>query len=209
MSDDDSQSDAQGLRTLYVYPSERRRPFVVALMAGMCFLLGGLGLRLVGKLLLRADARETLTEAMSLLGMVPYAVFGALLLVHVLQIVVGVGLWTGSRWGWWLGFFYFAHRALQKLLSFAFAIFASSPLVDVPLVANEFSASINSWAIIEFVSCIAWLGYLLLPEAVVYFRVAQINQWKALGMAAVASVVYSGLFLAALMPWRMFAEQGP
>lgn len=93
-------------------PLRRRatRPVGVSILA-MLHLVGGVGLAVV--LVALVVNRQAIGEPLQMLGMPPALLIIGVLFLAVLTIASGVGMWMGTKWGWWLAAFYYLYGVVR------------------------------------------------------------------------------------------------
>jgi len=67
-------------------------------------------------------------QSLTTMGSTGIYAFIMIAILSVLQLVAGIGMWTGKKWGWWLG-------ALYLFLAVARAI---DSLIAIPFVMKQF-----------------------------------------------------------------------
>ncbi len=88
----------------------RRRPIGIWILSGLHLLVGlaflSLPIIVIGMWLLNIPQAGGVKEP-------EWLIVGLLCGVSALAIVTGIGLWRGSRWGWWLAAFYYVSSAFS------------------------------------------------------------------------------------------------
>lgn len=69
---------------------------------------------------------ETL-EKINILGLPPSLLIIAIFFVLVLALASGIGMWTGKKWGWFLGSFYYMYSIVRN----------STALITIPMMINS------------------------------------------------------------------------
>ena len=84
-----------------------KRPVGVSILA-VLHVMGGVGL-----LAVQVAYRRGLGDAAAELGFSQLHLLFSVVLLGVLGVVSGLGMWLGRRWGWWLAVFSYAYAVLR------------------------------------------------------------------------------------------------
>ncbi|MFZ3172454.1 MAG: hypothetical protein WA118_10815 [Carboxydocellales bacterium] len=85
-----------------------QRPTGISILAAFNF-LGGIGL-----LIVQAIYGSSFGEVSEGIGISSWILIISLLFLAITGILSGVGMWKGSKWGWWLGSFYYGYGILRN-----------------------------------------------------------------------------------------------
>lgn len=102
------------------------RPLGVSILSILHF-IGGVGLLLLIPLML--SQFDGLKQEGQGAGISAFANLLGTAFIAVLSLATGVGLWKGTRWGWWVGAFYYAYAIARNL----------SALIMTSDMADEFA----------------------------------------------------------------------
>jgi hypothetical protein len=155
-----------------------RRPLGVWLLSGLHLLVGVLFLVmfvLIGWLI--SVGRPTPRD-------VPvWMVFSLFAFVVLLALASGIGLWRGSRWGWWLTGFYYVWAALSAIPEVAFLLWTFEWSIELlaPVLAQK---------LILFAIHVAILFYLFRGTVRGFCRVKSVPALTALTVLGVIALIF-------------------
>lgn len=131
-------------------------------------------------------------EALRTIGVSPLGALLGILLLAIVGLGSGIGMWLGLRWGWWLAAFYYVHAILRSL----------SALGNLAAMADEFEGRLDLeyhyWkhggriAVYTLI-----LIYFFRPGVLAYFGVDGRSKGRMLAKLITAAVVISVAILLA------------
>ena len=100
------------------------RPVGVSILAVLHFVGGIL---LFGVQFLMFANLNAMEESLRTIGIPPALLIVAVMFLAVLAVASGVGMWIGSKWGWWLAAFYYVYSIFRN----------ASALLTIVAMADE------------------------------------------------------------------------
>ncbi len=153
------------------------RPLAITILAVLNF-IGGVGIILV-QLLYSEQFNSTANEFGFSAGLLQVAIG----FLGVIGVASAIGMWTGKRWGWWLGAFYYCY-AVFRYGNAIFAVFSLSDLLENSsrdltyyISKNAFQLLLNALIVLYFFSkrALAWFKYDVLSKAKAILLLLGIN----------------------------------
>jgi hypothetical protein len=115
---------------------------------------------------------------------------GATLFLLIIALAAGIGMWSGKKWGWWLG----SLDQLNSALSNASAMLIIPHLLDRVGVSSAVLADQISQIGIKAALHSVLLLYLFLGSIIEFFQVGDVAALKRLLILFAAVAVIMGLF---------------
>ena len=161
---------------------EGKRPLLLGLIAAFHLIWGVLGFAAMAyataRLALRGPAAAASATYLMLLL--------ALLLQHLLNLAVFVGIWWRLAWGWRLTVFAYCLPLSFLILGVAGSLAPpAAAAFGFPQMMRTTTVIVTVWLLV----CGLLLAYLFTPRVVEYFRIQEMNRGKALGVLAAAAFV--------------------
>lgn len=156
-----------------------KRPTGISILSVLS-IIGGLGI-----IILQVVYSKNTGDSLSGLDISTTSIIVTLFLYAVLAIVLGVGMWLGKSWAWWLAIFYYAHTVLRH----ANALYLIYNLPDQML---ESSRGLSYYLTKESSRIITngfVFFYLFRNNVVAYFRVESIDKKKAIMKVSSVAII--------------------
>ncbi len=160
----------------------RKRPIGVSILA-VLYIIGGIGV--LGIQLFMGGA---LAQAFNLIGISSISAVISILFLGILGIAAGIGMWSGKKWGWWLGAFYLMYSVERNI----------NALIIIPCLVEQFGTPESG--LVKYY--IKHGGRIILHSLLVlyffksnveaYFQVDNLNAWKRFFKLAGATVIAFG-----------------
>ena len=158
----------------------KERPIGISILS-VLYILGGLAI-LVMQLFLSGAISEGM-ESIGISGL--YSLF-AIGFLGFLGLSAGIGMWTGKRWGWYLGTFYLLYSVARS----------TNAILMIPSLVEQFGApegGVDKYYIkyggrIFFHSLLTL--YFFKGNVVEFFGVGNTNPWKRFGILFGATVFF-------------------
>lgn len=166
----------------------RTRPIGVWILSGLHLLAG---LLFVFAVVMFLQQREMIDQRLMT------GLFGYLVVIAGVMAVValssGVGLWLGTRWGWWIASFYYVWAVLGFVAEFMVMAFRFNLMDAETLVVAVLSK------VIQLVIHALLLAYLLKPNVRAFCRLQSLRVDRAL----IPLVIIAVVLLAASYYWTI------
>jgi tetratricopeptide (TPR) repeat protein len=110
--------------------AKSKRPTGIAILSWLHMGGGAIGAVIVLVLLTAIPDAQKALDALTTIGLPPGLLLCAIIFLLILTCLSGVGMWTGIKWGWFLGSFYYAYsitRNLNALITIPAILGALSP----------------------------------------------------------------------------------
>jgi hypothetical protein len=122
--------------------------------------------------------RGTLVNGLEEIGIPPIVLFVALTFVAVLILASGVGMWLGTKWGWWLASFYYAHTVLRNAFAVLTALATSESIEGTKRTLEYYLIRYGMRLVVSALL----LAYLFKGNVLSFFGLRRISKLKALGV---------------------------
>ncbi|TWT89093.1 hypothetical protein Mal64_25850 [Pseudobythopirellula maris] len=166
-----------------------KRPVGVAILM-VLHLIGGVLLLGMTIFLAVLDPEAEFWQMMQQVGLPQVLLVAGMLLLSLLAIGSGVGMWLGTRWGWWLTAFYYAYSVARN----------ASALLSPGMIAEEFGEPEEGLTKhylkfgVRVVIHALLLAYLFKQNVLAYFGMSGVSKGKSFGALALAVVALFALF---------------
>lgn len=162
------------------------RPAGVSILA-VLHLIGGV-LLLGAQVLLLANF-DRLQEGMYAVGIPPVLlVFGVMLLAGI-ALASGIGMWLGTRWGWWCATFYYVYSIARNANAFLMVSDLSDALEGGTRGPGYYYAKFGGRVVVHFLL----LLYFFKSNVVAYFGMDDVHKGKAVGILIAVTAAVFGL----------------
>lgn len=148
------------------------------------------GVLLIGAQLLFLANLSRVAEELDKIGFHPLLLILGVLLLAGLGLASGIGMWLGTRWGWWCATFYYVYNIAR----------GASAILNVSGFAEELEAGsrgvgyyYTKFALRAFIHLLILL-YFFKSNVVEYFGVEDIHKGKALGVLISVTAAVGALF---------------
>ena len=157
----------------------KNRPVGVTIFA-ILHLIGGVllvGVLLFGLPMLFANL-DRVTQVLDKIG-VPLIVFVAgLLLLAGITLASGIGLWLGTRWGWWCTTFFYVYSIARNANAFLTVSFFADALEGGSRSPEYYYAKFGGRVILHFL----FFLYFFKANVLEYFGMENLHKGKAVGI---------------------------
>jgi hypothetical protein len=192
---DEYEEDARRAMSQYVESRMGKRPVGITLLGTLYVILGFLGaVGCIALLVFRnAPPLQIANAIFAQLGLSSTLLFIWGGVLSLLYLAAGIGLWSGDRWGWWLGGFLQAYGALQS----AAALLAVAGVVQQPAGPAPATQYYIQYGGQTVGSALVFLYYFK-TNVVEYFRLRRQSKLAALAILVAAAVIVLIAWQAAL-----------
>ncbi|EMI47185.1 putative membrane protein [Rhodopirellula sp. SWK7] len=156
-------------------PRPTERPVGVSVLA-VLHILGGLVL--FGVQFLMFARLDSMEESLRAMGIPPVLVIVGVMFLSVLTIASGIGMWMGTRWGWWLAAFYYVYGVLRNA-SALYTVVSMADQLEGTARGPEFYMIKHS---VRIVIQSLLLMYFFKGNVLDYFDLSTLKKGKALGI---------------------------
>ena len=157
----------------------KNRPVGVTIFA-ILHLIGGVllvGVLLFGLPMLFANL-DRVTQVLDKIG-VPLIVFVAgLLLLAGITLASGIGLWLGTRWGWWCTTFFYVYSIARNANAFLTVSFFADALEGGSRSPEYYYAKFGGRVILHFL----FFLYFFKANVLEYFGMQDLRKGRAVGI---------------------------
>ena len=127
----DSPSSITPRPTMQPHRRTTTRPVGVSILA-VLHLIGGIVL--FGAQFLLIANLQAMDESLRSIGIPPVLLIVGVMFLAVLAIASGVGMWMGTKWGWWLAAFYYVYSIFRN----------GSALLTIVVMADQLESGTRS-----------------------------------------------------------------
>ena len=143
-----------------------KKPLLVSVLAVVSILAGLLFVLVIQFLLMM---KEYALERLALYEVSYESFMFSMIATAVLYLAVGIGMWKGTKWGWWLAQFFFVHDILSRL-----PISLSTITATYNISSNIYVNALGSLVDILLI----W--YFFRPEILTYFNMKKVKKIKSI-----------------------------
>lgn len=129
--------------------------------------------------------RAPLFAAILVIQLSLHFLIGVAILLGIINLVCGIGLWFRTRWGWWLEGSLSASNIYLYAFDIVTFLFPNNPWDADGAPSND--NLLTRLPTIAF--CALIIGYLMRGNVLAYFRLTGLGKAKALGLMAIGGVV--------------------
>lgn len=151
------------------------RPMGVSILSAL-LMLSGLML-LVAQITLFATLKG-MEETLNSIGIPPYILLFGVIFLTALTIASGVGMWMGTKWGWWLGSFYYVYSVFRNGSALLSIGMMTEQFEDTSRGVEYYMAKHGSRAVFSFLLFL----YFFKRNVLEYFGMEGLNKSKAIGI---------------------------
>lgn len=90
------------------------RPLGISILAVLHMVIGGLAVFGQVYFVVAVNASPQASNAITI-G--PALLFASQMVMSVIMLASAIGMWTGAKWGWWLGAFNYVHSVFQGIVA--------------------------------------------------------------------------------------------
>ena len=155
--------------------SNIKRPIGISLLAGLHVIGSTIVTVIILLYMPKLQDRPELHTVIELLGIPPTILFITIGLLLALGFLSGIGMWTGKKWGWFIGSFYYAYFIITNI----------NTIIMIPTILESFGGETTRGPSYYYVKyglrlCIRILIYIYFFRANVltYFGLSGIKKWK-------------------------------
>jgi hypothetical protein len=165
------------------YMAARDRPIGITLLSILA-LIGGIGMVALiafgAFFLIRGDDRaKEMVEAMATIGLPLPLVAGGVVFLAILAIASGIGMLSGTKWGWYLGSFWYAYAIIRNLSALATVYGLSHAMPPDELASSSRTPGYyyTKYAIRLLISFLLYV-YFFKANVREYFGLTGASRWK-------------------------------
>jgi hypothetical protein len=151
------------------------------------YLVGGAGVVIL--LVPLVEKSDDLKDPLRAAGISAIYLFISILLLGLLGIAAGIGLWSRTKWGWWLGAYYSVYAIARSITAIA-AIAAMSE--ELPggsrTITNHYAKHSGRIAVQVLI-----LAYLFKGPVLEHFQLAGLSKRKAILKLIGAGLTFVGI----------------
>jgi len=151
------------------------RPTGVSILA-VLHIIGGIVL--IGVQFLMFANRDAMEESLRTIGVSSISVVIGVMFLSVLAIASGVGMWLGTRWGWWLATFYYVHSIFGNAMALVTVASLADQLDDATHGPKYYFMKHGGRIIVHFLL----LLYFFRPNVLEFFALGHLSKPKAIGI---------------------------
>ncbi len=159
--------------------SMSKRPVGVTIFA-VLHLVGGVllvGVLLFGLPMLFANL-DRVTQVLDKIGVPPILLVASLLFLTGISLASGIGLWLGTRWGWWCTTFFYVYSITRNANALLTVSFFADALEGGSRGPEYYYAKFGGRVIIHFL----FFLYFFKANVLEYFGMENLHKWKAVGI---------------------------
>ncbi|MCM2373534.1 hypothetical protein [Aporhodopirellula aestuarii] len=154
-------------------PAER--PVGVTLLAALNFIGGVLLFGVQFLLIANLGAME---ESLRTVGIPPILMIVGVMFLALLAIASGVGMWLGTKWGWWLASFYYVYSVFRNGSALLTVISMADQLEDTARGPGYYIAKHSVRIVIHALLFL----YFFKGNVLAFFGLANLNKGQAVGI---------------------------
>lgn len=151
------------------------RPTGVTILA-VLHLIGGV-LLLFGQVVLLANL-DRVSQGLDAVGIPPALLVMGVMLLAGIALVSGIGMWLGTRWGWWCAAFYYVYSVARHANAFVMVSDLADGLEGGSRGPGYYYAKFGGRVVIHLLL----LLYFFKDNVVEYFEVQDQHKGKAIGI---------------------------
>jgi hypothetical protein len=165
------------------YMVARRRPIGITLLS-ILFFAGGVLITtymVYGAFFIQWDERAIgLNQVLDEMGIPLELLIGGIIFLAFLGLESGIEMWRGSKWGWYLGSFWYAY-AISRNLNALWCVYRLSKVLPAEELPQESLDPILYYAKYGIRLAISLLiyNYFFKPNVRSYFGLAESSEWNA------------------------------
>ena len=143
-----------------------KKPLLVSVLAVVSILAGLLFVLVIQFLLMM---KEYALERLALYEVSYESFMFSMIATAVLYLAVGIGMWKGTKWGWWLAQFFFVHDIFSRL-----PISLNTITLTYQISSNIYINTLGSLVDILLI----W--YFFRPKTLAYFNMQKVKKIKSI-----------------------------
>ncbi|MCX6708020.1 MAG: hypothetical protein NTW67_00005 [Candidatus Woesearchaeota archaeon] len=144
----------------------KQRPILISILAVLS-IIGGILLAILLPVFILA--KDAMAEGLALFEIPFWFLIFSLLFLTALSLAGGIGMWKGTKWGWWLAQFSFVFDIFRRLFA----------LINTMAITDEVPTKMYLRAIGAIVN-ILFIWYFFKPDVLAYFNMQKIKKIKAM-----------------------------
>lgn len=117
-------------------------------------------------------------ESLREVGMSPIMVLVGFTFLAVLALGSGVGMWLGTKWGWWLSTFYYMYSVFRNACALWMVISIGDQLQGEPRGIEYHMIKHGGRVVVHSLLFL----YFFKGNVLEYFDVTSLRKWKAVGI---------------------------
>jgi len=158
------------------------RPVGISILA-VLHAIGGVGLLVLQVVFFLVPP---VSESASSVGISPAVLAIGFMLLAGLGLSSGIGMWLGTRWGWWCGALYYVYSVARNFNAFLLV----ADLAEGPRSREYYSAKFGGRVIVNFLIFL----YFFKSNVLAYFGMTGFGKLKAVGILIAITATIFGLF---------------
>lgn len=162
------------------------RPVGVSILA-VLHLIGGV-LLLGAQVLLFANL-DRVTEGLDTVGIPPALLIVGLMLLAGITLASGIGMWLGTRWGWWCAAFYYVYSVARNANAFLMVSDFAEGLEGGSRGPGYYYAKFGGRVIIHFLLFL----YFFKTNVLEYFDMNDMHKGKAVAILVLITATIFGI----------------
>ncbi len=157
----------------------------IAILAWLHIIGGVLGSITIVLLELAMQQHPEARQGLNMLGISPFVLLIGVIVILVLRLTSGIGMWKGTRWGWYLGSLHYMYSIASTLTALIMIPFMMSVLDPADIAAmsrgpSYSSIKYGSQIIIHFIIHFLLYVYFFKGTVRAFFGLTEQTKWKAI-----------------------------
>ncbi len=162
------------------------RPVGVSILA-VLHLVGGV--LLLGAQVLLLQNLDHVSQGINVVGIPPILLVVGVMLLAGIALASGIGMWLGTRWGWWCATFYYVHSIARNANALLMLSNFADELAGGSRGPGYYYAKFGGRVIMHFLL----LMYFFKSNVLQYFGMDEVHKEKAVGKLITVTAAISGL----------------
>ena len=146
--------------------SKTKRPLLASILAILSIIVGLLFVLVIQFILM---TKEYIIERLASSEISYESFMFGMISTAVLYLAVGIGIWKGTKWGWWLAQFFFVHDIFSRL-----PISLNTITLTYQISSNIYINTLGSLVDILLI----W--YFFRPKTLAYFNMQKVKKIKSI-----------------------------
>ena len=162
------------------------RPTGVTILS-VLHLIGGV-LLLAGQVMLLVNL-DRVSQGLDAVGIPPVLLVMGVMLLAGIALASGIGMWLGTRWGWWCAAFYYVYSIARNANAFLMISDLTDGLEGGSRGPGYYYAKFGGSVVIHLLL----LLYFFKDNVLEYFETQDVHKGKAIGILILVTAVIFGL----------------
>lgn len=162
------------------------RPTGVTILS-VLHLIGGV-LLLIGQVMLLANL-DRVSQGLDAVGIPPALLVMGVMLLAGIALASGIGMWIGTRWGWWCAVFYYVYSVARNANAFLMISDLADGLDGGSRGPGYYYAKCGGRVVIHLLL----LMYFFKDNVLEYFETEDVHKGKAIGILILVTAVVFAL----------------